>query len=321
MTKAKAGDAEQGTGILEIVGADANNLRHVDVHIPLDQVTVITGVSGSGKSSLLADTLAAEAGRRMRLFLGIHQPHIEGAPPRAFVGPMPASIHVGQRAFRASVRTTVATATGLLTTLRRLFVSCARPYAGEVGRWVPAPSPASYAAWLVKHYRGQATVWAAPVRFVATDGVRCAERLRALGIHEVIVRSETDTARRWETRTDGALAKFKPAAPHGQAHHRGEASARSRSAPSRLHYGRGRCWSERSRQAQGQVVIELPEATQPELRGPFGPRLDSHLHHVDPDRHLLLPADLAPPFLQRAGAPGERRVQDMPGHRPRHDPR
>src|SRR5689334_4493343 len=140
MTKAKTRETEQRTEALDIVGADANNLKHVDIRIPLDRVTVVTGVSGSGKSSLLADTLAVEADRRMRVFLGIHQPHLEGAPPRAFIGPMPAAIHVGQRAFRASVRTTVGTATGLLTTLRRLFVACARPYSDELRHFVPAPS-------------------------------------------------------------------------------------------------------------------------------------------------------------------------------------
>ena len=44
---------------IEIVGADANNLKNVDVRFPLKQISVVTGVSGSGKSSLLADTLAA----------------------------------------------------------------------------------------------------------------------------------------------------------------------------------------------------------------------------------------------------------------------
>ena len=52
---------------IEVIGADANNLRHIDVTLPLNAVSVVTGVSGSGKSSLLAETLAAKgSGERGR---------------------------------------------------------------------------------------------------------------------------------------------------------------------------------------------------------------------------------------------------------------
>jgi excinuclease ABC A subunit len=282
MTKTKPRDEDQRVDALEIVGADANNLKHVDVRIPLHRVTVVTGVSGSGKSSLLADTLAVEADRRMQVFLGIHQPHLEGAPSRAFIGPMPAAIHVGQRAFRASARTTVGTATGLLTTLRRLFVAYARPYSDELGRFVPEPSPASYAAWIAKHYRGTATVWAAPVRFVATDGIRCVERLRELGIAEVVIRSETDTAKVSEHGRTVPLAKFKPLKP--TVRHIIEANIGALDIKPKVNLRSLEALLERAFAAgQGQVVVELPEATQPELHGPFGPRLDSTLHHVDAD--------------------------------------
>ncbi len=282
MTRAKSHDEAQRTEMLDIVGADANNLKNVDVHIPLDRVTVVTGVSGSGKSSLLADTLAVEADRRMQLFLGIHQPHIEGTPPRAFIGPIPPAIHVGQRTFRASVRTTIATATGLLTTLRRLFLAHSQPYSEELRRFVPAPSPASYAAWLAKHYKGRATIWAAPIRFVATDGMRCAERLRENGIHEVVVRSETDTAKAWEQGHTVPLAKFKPLRPTVK--HIIEAQVGSIEVSPKKDPRKIQALLEQAFAAgNGQVVVELPEATQAALIGPFGPRLDSTLHHVDPD--------------------------------------
>lgn len=282
MKKPIATGLRQSPTMIEIVGADANNLRHVDVHIPLDKVTVVTGVSGSGKSSLLTDTLAAEADRRMRRFLGIHQPHLEGTPPRAFISSMPPAIHVGQRAFRASVRTTVGTATGLLLTLRRLFAGYSRPYSDELGRPVPAPSAASYAAWLAKHYRGQAGVWAAPIRFVATDGVRCAERLRDKGIAEVVIRSETDSAKTWERGRTVLLAKFKPL--RATVRHIIEANLGSIEITPRTRVSDIEELLERAFAAgDGQVVIEVPGATQPELRGPFGPRLDSTLHQVDHD--------------------------------------
>lgn len=274
--------AEQSTETLDIVGADANNLKDVDVHIPFGRVTVITGVSGSGKSSLLTDTLAMEADRRMRTFLGIEQPHLTGRPPRAFIGPMPATIHVGQRAFRASARTTVGTATGLLTTLRRLFVAYSKPYSDELERYVPEPSPASYAGWLVKHYRGRATIWAVPVRYVATDGLRHAEQLRQQGIEEVVVRSETDTPKMWERGRTIPLAKFKPLRP--DVRHVLEAKVEAIEVKPKTPEKDVEALLRRAFEAgQGQVVIELPEATQPELAGPFGPRLDTVVHRVDPD--------------------------------------
>src|SRR5947207_13842351 len=94
---------------VEVVGADANNLKNVDVTFPLKQISVVTGVSGSGKSSLLADTLAAEGSRRTRIFLGVSQEEFEHDDVRAFIGPLPPTLFVGQRGFRPSVLTTIGT--------------------------------------------------------------------------------------------------------------------------------------------------------------------------------------------------------------------
>jgi excinuclease ABC A subunit len=282
MKKRKVSVAEQCGAQLEVVGADANNLQSVNVNFPLHQVTMVVGVSGSGKSSLLEDTLAAEAGRRMRTFLGIHPPRMEGPPPRAFVGPMPATVHVGQRTFRGSARTTVGTGTGLLAILRRLFLAAGRPYSDELGRYVSAPSPESYAEWLVKHYRGQATLWAVPVRFVATDGVRTFERLRGLGIEQVVVRSETDSPLGWEKGRTVRLVRFMPLEP--TVRHIIEASMGALDIGPRTNMNKLRGLLARAFEAGGgAVVVELAGATLPDLQGPFGPRLDSTLHWVEPD--------------------------------------
>ena len=116
---------------IEVIGADANNLRHIDVTLPLNAVSVVTGVSGSGKSSLLAETLAAEGIRRTRTFLDVAQGDLIRDHVGAFVSPLPPTILVGQRGFRPSVRTTVGTATGFLSVLRRLFVLASRPYSDQ----------------------------------------------------------------------------------------------------------------------------------------------------------------------------------------------
>ncbi len=125
---------------IDVVGADANNLKNIDVKFPIKRISVVAGVSGSGKSSLLADTLAAEGSRRMRTFLGASQ-ELERDNVRAFVGALPATILVGQRGFRPNTRTTVGTATGFLSILRRLFVLTSVPYSDRLKVDVPSPSP------------------------------------------------------------------------------------------------------------------------------------------------------------------------------------
>ena len=140
---------------IEVIGADANNLRHIDVTLPLNAVSVVTGVSGSGKSSLLAETLAAEGIRRTRTFLDVAQDELSRDHVGAFVSRLPPTVLVGQRGFRPSVRTTVGTATGFLSILRRLFVLASRPYSEQAQEDVPPPAPEPYARWLSRHYCGR----------------------------------------------------------------------------------------------------------------------------------------------------------------------
>jgi excinuclease ABC A subunit len=199
-------------GKIDIVGARTNNLRAVDVDLPLHKATMMVGVSGSGKSSLLADTLAAEANVRMRRFLGVHQPHLGDEDVPAFVGPVPACVHFSQGAFRASKRTTVATSSGLLALLRSYFRRYSKPWAEEVEDFVPHPSAASYGGWIQNHYAGQLSVWTVVERWERTDGVRAAERLRRHGIKRATVRSETDTAARAERGREVDLEHFRPLA-------------------------------------------------------------------------------------------------------------
>src|SRR6185295_6188726 len=139
---------------IDIVGARTNNLQSVDVSLPLHTATMVVGVSGSGKSSLLADTLATEVNGRMRRFLGVHQPHLDEKDVPAYIGPVPPCIHFGQGAFRASRRTTVATSSGLLALLRVYFRRYAQPWAEEVKSFVPAPSASSYEGWIENYYSG-----------------------------------------------------------------------------------------------------------------------------------------------------------------------
>src|SRR6201984_1469521 len=109
---------------IHIRGAKQNNLKNLDLQIPLNALTVVTGVSGSGKSSLAFDVLYAEGQRRYvetfsayaRQFLDrMNKPHVD-----AIRGILPA-ISIDQRRRVVTSRSTVATMTELHDHLKLLF--------------------------------------------------------------------------------------------------------------------------------------------------------------------------------------------------------
>lgn len=259
--------------VLEILGADANNLRSIDVALPRRGVSIIVGVSGSGKSSLLSATLAAEGERRLATFLGI--PALPNGPPEvpAFIGPLPPSVHVGQRTFRASVRTTVGTSTGLLSHLRRLYLACSSPWSDALDQPVPPPSAGNYASWLTVHHVGKVTVWAVPVRLEQTDGIREVARLAEAGVQEVVIwgprRGKKDAqGRRVSTSAFRGLSTNEP--------HTIEAEIASLSLTNKKVDGQLKEVLERAFEAgSGKVIVELHEATHEDVQSEFGPRLDS----------------------------------------------
>ncbi len=129
---------------IRIVGASQNNLQAVDLELPLGELTVITGVSGSGKSSLAFDTIYAEGQRRYvetfspyaRQFLDrMDRPRverIEGIPP---------AIAIDQVNPVRTSRSTVGTMTELADHLKLLFARAARLYCGGCGREVTRDEP------------------------------------------------------------------------------------------------------------------------------------------------------------------------------------
>lgn len=116
---------------LQIRGARTHNLKNVDLNLPRDQLVVITGLSGSGKSSLAFDTLYAEGQRRYveslssyaRQFLSVMQKpdvdHIEGLSP---------AISIEQKATSHNPRSTVGTITEIYDYLRLLYARVGQPH-------------------------------------------------------------------------------------------------------------------------------------------------------------------------------------------------
>lgn len=124
-----------------IKGAKVHNLKNIDVEIPKNRLVVITGISGSGKSSLAFDTLYAEGQRRYveslsayaRQFLGVMQKpdvdYIEGLSP---------AISISQRTASQNPRSTVGTITEIYDYLRLLFARIGMPYCYICGREISA---------------------------------------------------------------------------------------------------------------------------------------------------------------------------------------
>src|SRR5688572_5046283 len=133
---------------LIIRGAREHNLKNIDVRIPRDQLTVITGLSGSGKSSLAFDTIYAEGQRRYveslsayaRQFLGLmEKPDVD-----AIEGLSPA-IAIEQKTAGRNPRSTVGTVTEIYDYLRLLFARAGTPHCPSCGRPVQRQSPAQIA--------------------------------------------------------------------------------------------------------------------------------------------------------------------------------
>ena len=114
-------------------GARANNLKNIDIDIPKQKIVVFTGVSGSGKSSLVFDTLAAEAGRQMNeLFSAFSRARTpQSATPDAdVIENLSAAAVIDQRRLGGNSRSTVGTITDLYAMLRMLFSRAGEPYIG-----------------------------------------------------------------------------------------------------------------------------------------------------------------------------------------------
>ncbi|MGH8254426.1 MAG: excinuclease ABC subunit UvrA, partial [Steroidobacteraceae bacterium] len=140
---------DRATEAIVVRGASQNNLRNLDLDIPHGQLTVVTGVSGSGKSSLVFDTLYAEGQRRYvetfspyaRQFLDrCDKPHvrsIEGIPP---------AIAIDQVNPVRTSRSTVGTMTEINDHLKLLYARAATLHCRRCGQPVRRDSPASIAA-------------------------------------------------------------------------------------------------------------------------------------------------------------------------------
>lgn len=130
----KSKNGKEGINSIDIYGARVHNLKNVDVSIPRDKLVVITGLSGSGKSSLAFDTVYAEGQRRYaeslstyaRQFLGLlDKPDVDK------IAGLSPTIAIDQKSIYQNPRSTVGTVTEIYDYLRILFAKLGKPFCPE----------------------------------------------------------------------------------------------------------------------------------------------------------------------------------------------
>lgn len=125
--------------MIEVKGARVNNLKGVDVAVPLNSFTVVTGVSGSGKSSLAFDTLYAEGQRRYVESLSSYARQFLGRmakPECDYIKGLPPAIAIEQKVNTRNPRSTVGTATEIYDYLRMLYARVGHTYSPVSGKEV-----------------------------------------------------------------------------------------------------------------------------------------------------------------------------------------
>ena len=182
---------------LVIKGARAHNLKNINVTIPRDKLVVITGLSGSGKSSLAFDTIYAEGQRRYveslsayaRQFLGqVDKPDvdsIEGLSP---------AISIDQKTTSKNPRSTVGTVTEIYDYLRLLYARIGVPHCPVCGREISSQSVDQIADLIMAHGEGaRVTILAPVVRQKKGMHEKILERIQREGFVRVRVDGEVKT--------------------------------------------------------------------------------------------------------------------------------
>lgn len=151
---------------IEVLGARVHNLKNIDVQIPKNKLVVITGISGSGKSSLAFDTIFAEGQRRYmesfaayaRQFMGdLDRPDVD-----KITGLSPV-ISIEQKTTNRNPRSTVGTVTEVYDFMRLLYARVAEAYSYNTSKKMAKFSEEEIIAHIQEHYNGKKIILLAPI--------------------------------------------------------------------------------------------------------------------------------------------------------------
>ena len=152
---------EKGKQYIELKGVRVHNLKNINLKIELNKLIVITGVSGSGKSSLAFDTLYAEGERRYveclsayaRQFLGrLNKPecdYIKGIPP---------AVAIEQKVNTSNPRSTVGTSTEIYDYIKLLYARAGRTFSPVSGKEVQRDSVDSICRYIIEGHEGKSVI-------------------------------------------------------------------------------------------------------------------------------------------------------------------
>ena len=192
---------------IHIRGARVNNLQNIDLDIPLGKLVVITGISGSGKSSLAFDTLFAEGQRRFaeslssfaRQFLGrMNKPDVD------LISGIPPAIAIQQKVSTRNPRSTVGTTTEIYDHLRLLFARIGKTYSPISGREVRCDTARNVVDYIGTLEPGSTVLILADIRWKEGGQIEKILNLKEEGFTRLATR-------------DGRYAKMEEAMQHPEA--------------------------------------------------------------------------------------------------------
>ncbi len=182
-------------GHIVIKGARVHNLKNIDLEIPRDRLVVITGVSGSGKSSLAFDTLYAEGQRRYLEALGADARQLlkqVQRPDVDLIDGLSPAIAIEQKTARTNPRSTVGTITDIYDFLRLLFARAGQAYCTRCGGEIIVHTVQQIVDRLMALPRQTRISVLAPIKFFSREGAaKGLEELMRQGFARVIVDGQT----------------------------------------------------------------------------------------------------------------------------------
>ncbi len=158
--------SEQTEKVIKITGAAEHNLKNISLSIPRDKLVAITGISGSGKSSLAFDTIYAEGRRKYVESLSSYARQFLEQMQKPAVGEitgLPPTIAIEQRSASANPRSTVATTTEIYDYFRLLFARVGTPHCWVCGKEITSQHSSQIVDWIIARPAGTKVQICAPL--------------------------------------------------------------------------------------------------------------------------------------------------------------